>query len=335
MCLDLYRIFRTEKPDIVHNMTIKPNVYGSLAARLAGVPKIVSLVNGAGTGFAEGGGWKRAVLRFLVRRLYQISGRASSCMYFQNPDDLELFVRLGIVTPEKALLIRSGGINVEEFSSENVDQDTLEDLRAELGVGPETQVVLMVVGRAIWSKGVREFVEVSQCARQWRLPAKFVLVGPIEPHNPDAVPEEYLRNVPSPHFVHLGFRDEIRELLALANVVVLPSYYREGVPRVLLEALAMSKPVVTTDSVGCREVVEHGKNGFLVPIRDSQALGSAIRTLLEDRDRQAAFGAHSLVKAREEFDERTIVQKILTDVYGFPAAGLADGCSTDKHLVTT
>ena len=164
---------------------------------------------------------------------------------------------------------------------------------------------------------------------------KFVLVGPIEPHNPDAVAEEYLRKALSPRFLHLGFRDDIRELLALANVVVLPSYYREGVPRVLLEALAMGKPVVTTDSVGCREVVEPGKNGFLVSTRDSQMLGSAIRTLLEDGDLQAVFGARALVKAREEFDERKIVQKILTDVYGFPAAGRAAEFSTDRHLVTT
>jgi N,N'-diacetylbacillosaminyl-diphospho-undecaprenol alpha-1,3-N-acetylgalactosaminyltransferase len=315
-------------------MTVKPNVFGSLAARWAGVPEIVSLVCGAGSGFSEGGGWKRRAVRFLVRGLYKLSGRANSCMYFLNPDDRELFLRHRIVTPDKAVLVRSEGVNTEEFSLENLDRDALEDLRVELRVEPRRQVVLMIAGRAIWSKGVREFVEVSQCAHEWGLKAKFVLVGPIEPHNPDAVPEEYLSNAASPDFVHLGFRDDVQELLALANVVVLPSYYREGVPRVLLEALAMRRPVVTTDSVGCREVVEDGENGFLVPIKDSQALGSAIRTLLEDRDLQAAFGARSLAKAREEFDERKIVQRILTDVYGLPAACGAAECLTEKHLVT-
>jgi N,N'-diacetylbacillosaminyl-diphospho-undecaprenol alpha-1,3-N-acetylgalactosaminyltransferase len=224
---------------------------------------------------------------------------------------------------------------VDEFSMENIERARLDGLRAELGVEPEAQVVLMVVGRAIWSKGVREFVEVSQSARHWGLPVKFVLVGPVEPHNPDAVPQDYLTSAASPGFVHLPFRDDIRELLALANVVVLPSYYREGVPRVLLEALAMQKPVVTTDSVGCREVVEHGRNGFLVPIKDSPSLGSAIRTLLEDRDLQATFGEQSLVRAREQFDERKIVQRVLTDVYGFPAEGGAAELTTDRHLVTT
>jgi len=316
MCWDLYRIFRTEKPDIVHNMTIKPNVFGSLAARLAGVPKIVSLVCGAGCGFGEGGGWKNALTRFFVRRLYKISGPVNSRMYFLNADDRELFTRFGIVAPNKAVLVRSEGVNLEEFSADSVDSGDLRNLRGELGVDPETEVVLMVAGRAIWSKGVREFVEASRLAQEWRLPVKFVLVGPIEPDNPDAVPEAYLRDASSRHFAFLGSRTDITELLALSNLVVLPSYYREGVPRVLLEALAMTKPVVTTDSVGCREVVDPGKNGFLVPVKDSRSLASAIKTLLQDRELQAAYGEHSYAKAREEFDEKKIVEKILADVYG-------------------
>ncbi len=316
MCFDLYRIFRAEKPDIVHNMTIKPNVFGSLMARLAGVPKIVTLVNGAGSGFAEGDGWRQAVLSFMVRQLYKLGGRACSRMYFQNPDDLQLFQRLGIVAPSKTLLVRSGGINLEEFSIDRVDHEARNRLRAELEVEPETQVVLMVVGRAIWSKGVRQFVEASTNAADWGLAVKFVLVGPIDRDNPDAVPEEYLTNASSPHFVFLGPRTDITELLAISNVVVLPSYYREGVPRVLLEALAMTKPVVTTDSAGCREVVDQGKNGFLVPAKDSRSLASAIVTLLQDRQLQAAYGEHSHVKACEEFDEKIIVKKILADVYG-------------------
>ncbi len=316
LCRDLHRIFRAERPDVVHNMTVKPNVYGSLAARLAGVPRIVSLVCGAGYGFSEGGGWKRTAVRFLVRRLYQFSGRLNTCMYFLNRDDLDLFVRSGIVTRNRAVLVRSEGINLEEFSTARVELDAVKRLRAELGVAESTQVVLMVVARAIWSKGVREFVEASTLAEAWNLPAKFVLVGPLEPDSPDAVPEEYLRSARSPRFLHLGARDDILELLALSSVVVLPSYYREGVPRVLLEALALEKPVVTTDSAGCREVVDHGKNGFLVPVKDPASLASAIRALLDDRELQARFGRHSYRKACDEFDETKIIQKILTNVYG-------------------
>jgi N,N'-diacetylbacillosaminyl-diphospho-undecaprenol alpha-1,3-N-acetylgalactosaminyltransferase len=296
-------------------MTVKPNVFGSLAARLVGVPKIVSLVCGAGYGFAEGGGWKRRIVQRIVRGLYKLSGRFSYRTYFLNPDDLELFVDHGIVARDKTVLVRSEGVNLDEFSLERVDPEALRNLRAELEVEPPTQVALMV-GRVIWSKGIREFVEASKHARDWKHPVKFVLVGPPNPDNPDAVPEEYLKNARSPHFVYLGVRDDIRELLALANVVVLSSYYREGVPRVLLEALAMAKPVVTTDSVGCREVVDHGRNGFLVPVKDSRSLASAMLTLLQDKDLQETFGEQSYVKAQEEFDERKIVERVLSHVYG-------------------
>jgi glycosyltransferase involved in cell wall biosynthesis len=316
LCRSLYRIFREEKPDIVHNMTVKPNVYGTMAARLAGVPRVVSLVCGAGYGFSNEKGWRRKAVQFVVRSLYRISGRLNTRMYFLNHDDLDLFVQTGIITPDRAVLVRGEGVNLQEFSGSRVDSDALQRLRGELGVAETTQVVLMVSARLIWSKGVREFVEASAMAEAWNLPVKFVLVGAIEPNNPDAVPEEYLRKAVSPGFLRLGPRDDIRELLALANVVVLPSYYREGVPRILIEALALEKPVVTTDNVGCREVVDDRQNGFLVPIRDSAALASTLRDLLDDRELQTKFGRHSYRKARDEFDETAIVQRILTDVYG-------------------
>ncbi len=324
LCFDLYRIFRAEKPDIVHNMTAKPNIYGSLAARLAGVPKIVSLVCGAGYGFGEGGGWKAAALRFLIRQLYRISGRVNSRMYFLNPDDRNLFLASGMVAPERAVLVRSEGVDLDEFSPANVDRDEAARLRAELRIQPPLQVVLMVVGRAIWSKGVREFVEAGKRVQALGLPVKFVLVGPIDHGNPDSVPEEYLRSAASPWFAHLGTQADVATTLALGDIIVFPSYYREGVPRVLLEALAMGKPVVTTDSVGCREVVDHGKNGFLVPVKDAGALAAAILTLLRNKELQAAFGAHSRAKARNEFDERKIVAQILSEVYHLPAETRAD-----------
>jgi N,N'-diacetylbacillosaminyl-diphospho-undecaprenol alpha-1,3-N-acetylgalactosaminyltransferase len=324
LCFALYRIFRAEKPDIVHNMTAKPNIYGSLAAWLAGVPKIVSLVCGAGYGFGEGGGWKATSLRFLIRQLYRISSRVNSRMYFLNPDDRNLFLDSGMIAPDRAVLVPSEGVDLDEFSPASVDQDEVARLRAELRIQPAMQVVLMVVGRAIWSKGVREFVEAAKRVQALGLAVKFVLVGPIDPGNPDSVPEEYLKNAASPWFAHLGTQADIASTLALGDVVVFPSYYREGVPRVLLEALAMGKPVVTTDSVGCREVVDHGKNGLLVPVKDAGALVTAILAILRDKELRTAFGARSRAKACKEFDERKIVAQILSEVYDLPAETPAD-----------
>ena len=314
LCFQLYRVFRTEKPDVVHNMSVKPNVYGALAAWLAGVPKIVSLVCGAGYAFSETRGWKQRVLRFLVSRLYWLAGKVTHRTWFLNNDDLSLFVECSFTTPEKAVLISSEGINLKDYSPNNVSPDALSSLREEFGVDDSTIVVLLMLQRITWSKGVKEFVEASERSTKWRTAVKFIMVGGLDPDSPDPVPEEYLR--PTQQFAWVGFRSDVAEVLALADIVTLPSFYREGVPRNLLEALAMKKPIVTTDNVGCRDVVDHGKNGFLVRVRDTDAFAVAVEKLVSDSELRASFGRHSLAKARREFDEEIVNRRVLTELYG-------------------
>lgn len=307
----LYQICRKEKFDIIHNFTIKPNIYGAIVGRLAGVRTVVGLVSGLGSIYSER---SNRLLRWFITALYRFGLRLTDRVWFQNGDDLRFFVDTRLLAPDKAILIRSGGINLDDYSPGAVCKNDLKRLRRELGITEESKVVTMVA-RANWLKGVGEFVEASQkCAGQ-SCEAMFLLVGKID-QDPQAVPQDYLeRHNQAPNFKWLGFRSDIQELLAISTVVALPSYYPEGVPRSLLEALAMQKPIITTDNAGCREVVEHGKNGFLIPIKDSAALASAIVELLSDDERLEGFGVHSRRKARREFDENLVVSRIVSHLY--------------------
>jgi N,N'-diacetylbacillosaminyl-diphospho-undecaprenol alpha-1,3-N-acetylgalactosaminyltransferase len=178
--------------------------------------------------------------------------------------------------------------------------------------------------RAYWSKGVGEFVMAAQML-SGRSNLVCLLAGAAE-NGPDAVPPAYLDAHRSTVFRWLGFRQDVRELIALADIVVLPSYYPEGVPKSLLEAMAMGKPIITTDNRGCREVVEDGKNGFMIPIKDAKALAEAISRLLDDRQMQVVFGAYSRTKASREFDETIVAEQVLTRLYRLSEQG--------KHLHT-
>jgi len=310
----LYRALRAEKPNIVQNISIKPNVYGALAAWAAGVPKITSLVCGAGYAFLEQKGWKHAILQRIARVLYWLAGRVTTRVWFINSDDRDLFVQSGLLPKDKAVLIVSEGIDLGLFTPDDPDHEAIARLRNELGIDASTPVVLMAA-RVTWSKGVRAFVEASERAARWDRPVLFVLAGPLAPDAPDPVPESYIRAKISHRFKWLGFRSDMKDLLSLADVVTLPSYYREGLPMVLMEGLAMKKPVVTTDSVGCRDVVDEGKNGFLVPVRDSEAFASAIEKLVSDDLLRARFGENSRAKAEAEFDQTVVVQRALKEIY--------------------
>ncbi len=316
LLMGLYRIFSSGEYDLVHNMTIKPNIYGAVAARLAGVPKIVGLVSGLGYAFSGDMYWRDRVLRTVVSWMYWVAGKLSNRFWFQNEEDFRFFVEARLLDPTKAVLIRGSGINLQEYSPEAVERGDVERLRTELGMAESTQLVLMMVARVVWSKGVREFIEASQRVGRSGRDVHFLLVGPQDPASPDPVPKEFLHQVVSPRLTWLGFRRDVKEILALADIVVLPSYYREGVPRVLLEAMALGKPIVTTDNVGCREVVESGKNGFIVPPKDPEALASAIDLLLDSSALRASFGGYGRAKAKQEFDESLVIRRVLTELYG-------------------
>jgi N,N'-diacetylbacillosaminyl-diphospho-undecaprenol alpha-1,3-N-acetylgalactosaminyltransferase len=309
----LYRVIRVEKPDIVHTMNAKPNIYGTFAARAAGVRRVVGLVAGLGYGFMDDGTRKKKVVKRIYTLLYRCANSLSERVWFQNPDDLNLFVDKRLIGADKTLLIRGSGVNISEFSSEAVDSNHVQRLRSQLGID-ETMKVVVMMARLTWSKGVKHFIEASQ--REWEPSVRFLLAGPLASEESDAVPEEYIRSSLSHYLVWAeGFRNDVREILSLADVVVAPCIYREGLPRVLLEALAMGKPIVASDQVGCREPCANGENGYLIPLADTTALANAVARIIDNSTRQQEFGARSREMAETEFDERIVVNRIITELY--------------------
>jgi len=308
----LYGIFRRERFDIVHNNTIKPNIYGALAAKLAHSGAVYGAVRGRGAVFADTPDPRRKALRRVVKNLYKLAFYFIDQVQFLNLDDLEFFVATGMIKRKKTTLIRSSGVNTSYFSREALNQQVLKRLKLELGISEGTLVVSMFA-RAHWTKGVREFIDAAK-ALSLNYPVKFLFVGKTE-DAPDAVPTEYLLQQQSQSFRWLGWRNDVRELMAVSDIVTLPSYYPEGIPRSLLEAMAMEKPIVTTDSIGCREVVEYGRNGFLVPTKNERPLAAAIETLLRDASLRESFGRNSRRKVEHEFSEDIIVQQVLEKLY--------------------
>lgn len=313
--LRLFKLFRENSFDLVHTITIKPNIYGAMAAKLAGVKTVAGNVEGLGFLFSENLQHATKKMTVLAAILYRIGLLFCDRVWFVNPDDMGFFVDRKMLASHKAVLIRSMGINVEEYAGTPVPEENIGLLTQELGIDPGDLVVTMITARMVWSKGVGEFIEAAQRLSH-RPKVKFLLIGPIEKDSPEAVPEGYLNQQNGGNLRILPtFRTDIKELWSLSDIVVLPSYYREGVPRVLLEALAMGKPVVTTQHVGCKEVVDDGVNGYLVPVKDAGALAEAIDHLLADRELRTAFGRNSLKKVQSEFAENRVIAQVLKKLY--------------------
>lgn len=300
----LVRLYGDLRPTIAHHFTIKPNLYGTLAARLAGVPIIIATVTGLGYIWTDGGRKARTLRAFLGPVYRWVLGLADAVIYLNEEDRRTLGGRRTVVIPGE-------GIDLSEFSPEAVSPEHRAVLRARLGLADDQPVVLMV-GRMLWHKGVREFVEAARRVRR-RFPlATFLLVGPSDEGNPARVPPAALRAWEAEGIVrYLGPRNDVRDLMALADLVVLPTYYREGLPRVLVEAAAMGKALVATDVPGCREVVQPGVNGLRVPPRDVPALAEAIERLLADPERRAGFGKMSRAMAEAKFSDRQVVGQTL------------------------
>lgn len=307
----LYRIFKREKFDVVHNFTIKPNIYGNLAAKLAKIPVIINSVTGLGYVFT-GKGLKNNVLKWIVVNLYKIAFKFSNKVIFQNMDDLELFKKYKIIDGNRSVLIKSSGINIEKFSPQNVDKVRIENLYDELGISRHRPpIIITLIARLIWHKGIREFVEAAKILKKKYSDVLFLLVGPIDTGNPAAVSKDYIEETGKEGFIkYIGRREDIRETLYISDVVTLPSY-REGIPKALLEAMSMEKPIITTDTTGCREVVEEGKNGFSVPIKNAVALADAIERLINNEELRVRFGKYGREKVLREFDERIVVKKTI------------------------
>ncbi|MFT4683530.1 MAG: N,N'-diacetylbacillosaminyl-diphospho-undecaprenol alpha-1,3-N-acetylgalactosaminyltransferase [Patiriisocius sp.] len=311
----LYRIFRKHKFDIVHNFTIKPNLYGAISAKLAKVPLILGTVEGMGAIYTENSKTLYKLLRPIVSMFYRLSCKISDRYWFLNIDDLSFFVEKKLIAKEKAILVKSTGLNTEEYSEDMVDSNKMEQLKIDINYKKGDKLVVMIVARFLWSKGIREFLEASKIVTKEKSNIRFILVGTFEEGSPDIVPKKYITDQQSDNFTLLEFRNDIVELLSLSELVTLPSFYREGVPRILMEAMALKRPIITTDNVGCRELVEEGKNGYLVPIKNEKELAKRILDVIIDEEKSKAFGEYGRQKVVKEFDDKIIVSLLLKELY--------------------
>ncbi len=295
----LARLYRKIKPDLVHHVTIKPVIYGSLAARITGVKAVVNAITGLGFSFSDDG--RTSVLRPLAKTLYRlVLGFPRSCAVFQNPDDRDDFIRMNLVPPAQTALIRGSGVDCSRFRVTAPKEDA---------------PIVMFAGRMLWDKGVGIFIEASRILHVTHPEARFILVGAVDPANPATVSMEQIQDWTVERTVEWwGDRTDMPDVLSDACIVALPSTHREGLPKVLLEAAACGRPLVASDVPGCREIVRHEVNGLLVPPRDSHALASAIGRLLESTELRDRFGRAGRGIVEREFSQEIVVRQTL-DLY--------------------
>ncbi len=295
----LIRIYKSEQPDIVHHVALKPIFYGSIAARVAGIPVIVNAPVGMGYAFSSQH-WKAKLLRPIVILIYRfLLNPPNSRLIVENPDDRRMLIDIHIVHPKRTTLIRGAGVDLRMFAP------TQE---------PPGKPVIILASRMLWDKGVTEFVEAAWRLQTQGIPARFVLVGDGDPGNPAAIPATRLQAWQNSGFIEWwGRRNDMPRVFAQSHIVCLPSY-REGLPKVLIEAAACGRPIVTTDVPGCREIVQHGKNGLLVPAKDPMKLANALLKLIKDSALRKLMGAKSRELALTEFSAEKVVRETL-DVY--------------------
>jgi glycosyltransferase involved in cell wall biosynthesis len=297
--LDLIRIYRRERPDVVHHVSIKPILYGSLAAKLSRRPAIINAVTGLGHVFLPG--VRQSLLGRVSARLYRYACAGDRTIVLcQNPDDRAALVALGAVEPERTALIRGSGVDMDQFFP-----------RPE----PAGPPVLLFCGRMLWDKGAAEFVEAARALKTAGVTHRAVVVGIPDQQNPNSVAGETLEGWEREGIIEWWrLREDMPSVFAAATIVVLPTYYPEGVPKVLIEAAAAGRAIVASDTPGCREIARQGVNAELVPPRDAAALAAAIRRLLEDPRRRAAYAKAGRAIAVEEFSEQRVLGETL-DLY--------------------
>lgn len=287
----LYRHYRALKPDVVFHYTIKPNIYGSIAAWLARVPS-VAVTTGLGYVFIQ-----KSRAAQVAKRLYRFAFRFPREVWFLNRDDEAAFKdQKLLVHPERARLLHGEGVDLDDFAFAPLPE--------------RREFVFVLIGRLLWDKGVGEYVEAARMLRARYPQARFCLLGPVGVDNPSAITREEVAAWEREGVIeYLGETADVRPYIQDADCVVLPSY-REGVPRTLMEASAMGRPIVATDVPGCREVVEDGVNGFLCEARSAASLAASLARMLDlEAVARTAMAERGRKKIAKEFDERVVVQR--------------------------
>lgn len=296
--VSLWRILREERPDVIHTHTPKPGIYGRIIGRLAGVPAVLNTVHGLYATPDD-----PPVKRAIVYALEAVAARFSDTELIQSAEDFTLLTDRRITRPERTVLL-GNGVDLERFAP--VPPAERKAVRRALDISDD-RVVVGMVGRLVAEKGYNELFE---AAEQLDDRCLVVVIGPHEPEKGDALDSAAVARAEQNGVRFLGMRSDVDALYGAMDIFVLPSY-REGFPRAAMEAAASGIPIVATDIRGCREVVAHGENGLLVPVRDGDALAAAITRLSDDADLRTSMGEAGRAKAEREFDERTIVHTVV------------------------
>ena len=292
----LLKMYRKIKPDLILHYTVKPNIYGSFASRLCGIPTI-SFVTGLGYAFIHNG-----VVSKIVRRLYRLAFRFNKKVFFENIDDRLLFIKEKIIKSSQGISTKGCGVDIDYFQplSPMRERDT---------------IVFSFIGRLLYDKGISEFVQAAEILNRKYSHLEFQIIGETDKDNPASIHKsDLLRWVEAKTVHYRGFHSDVRDIIDRSDCVVLPSY-REAIARTLTEAMSMARPIITTDTAGCREAVDEGKNGYLVKLRSAESLAQAMEKFallpIESKRKMGLFGR---AKAVAEFDDRVIAKKIVSAI---------------------
>lgn len=301
-CLFLWRILRRVRPDIVLSYTIKPIIYGSIISWVAQVPVRIALITGLGYIFTESNGNHR--VKYLIKRLYKFSVRRLTLIFFQNPDDLDLFGHLGFLRSSvRVSLVNGSGIDLKHFDFRELREKEL----IEFGFN------FLFIGRLLSDKGLREFVQAANIIRNKYPAVRFTIAGSLDT-NPNSVSKAELDVwIANGDIDYIGHLSDVRPAIMACSVFVLPSY-REGTPRTVLEAMAIGRAVITTDAPGCRETVRHGVSGLLVAPRSTDSLVSAMERCIKDPKLVCDMGRNGRNYAEEKYDVKKVNSIMLREM---------------------
>ena len=293
----LIKILRKESPEILHNVSLKPVLYGSIAARFSKTPKVINALTGLGFLFASRQ-WKARLVRPFIEMVFRwVLNRPNTRVIFQNPQDQELFIKRKLIQKDRAVLIKGSGVDMNQFTP---------------GSEPQGPVTVLLASRMLWDKGVGIFVEAARLLIEEKINARFVLAGNCDASNPGAIPESVLEQWNQSGVIEWwGNQTNMPRVFQSSHIVCLPTTYGEGIPKVLIEAAASGKPIIATDIPGCREIVHPDQNGILIPPHKPEALAQAIQKLLEDPALRQKMGDAGRSIALSEFSSEKVIGETL------------------------
>ena len=299
LLLRFVKIYKNLNPDVILHYTIKPNIYGTLAAKILKIP-VINNINGLGTIFI-----KESFLSKIVKILYKISLKNADKIFFQNKSDFKIFVNAKIVKKDKSEVLPGSGVDTKKFKP----------MEKEIS----KKFIFLLVSRMLWPKGIQEFIDAAKIVNKKHKSIEFHLLGHLDVESPMSVSKKQMNSLVNGEYIkYLGSSDDVRQQISQSDCVILPSYYREGVPRVLLESASMAKPIITTFNAGCEDVVDNGINGYLCRIKDPIDLADKMIKIFNlSEDQRLNMGKLGRKKILNEFDESIVINKYLDLIKDF------------------